>query len=106
MKQLKTPASDSQLETIAARLAELGHPTRLAIFVHLIKAGDKGVAVGEIQQEIGIPGSTLSHHIAKLVKVNLIHQVRESRTLYCVPQYEALVDVVNFLQDQCCVNSC
>ena len=94
-----------QLEEIAARLAELGHPTRLAIYVHLIKAGDKGAAVGEIQQELGIPGSTLSHHIAKLIKVNLVKQVRESRTLYCIPQYDSLQEVISFLQNKCCVNS-
>jgi len=94
-----------QLETIAARLAELGHPTRLAIFMHLVKAGEAGAPVGEIQQQIGIPGSTLSHHIAKMVKVDLIRQQRESRTLFCIPQYDSLLEIVDFLQEQCCVNS-
>ncbi|MBV1909076.1 MAG: helix-turn-helix domain-containing protein [Kangiellaceae bacterium] len=105
MKQVRVIETEDQLETIAARLSELGHPTRLAIYKHLVKSGIKGVAVGDIQKEIGIPGSTLSHHIAKMVKVNLIKQVRESRTLYCLPQYDALLEVVNFLQDECCVNS-
>ncbi|TQV86836.1 ArsR/SmtB family transcription factor [Aliikangiella coralliicola] len=96
----------NQLETIAARLAELGHPTRLAIFRHLVKAGTSGAPVGEIQQEVGIPASTLSHHISKMVKVGLIKQVRESRTLYCFPQFDSLIEVVNFLQEECCANEC
>lgn len=105
--QLTTNQLDSErLEKIASKLAELGHPTRLAIFMHLVKAGEKGAAVGEIQQILNIPGSTLSHHIAKMVKVDLIKQIRESRTLYCIPQYDTLVEIVNFLQEECCVNSC
>ncbi len=93
-----------QLNLAAARLAELGHPTRLSIFKMLVKCGNDSVSVGDIQQKIGIPGSTLSHHISKMVKVGLIKQVRESRTLYCIPQFEALEQVVSFLRDECCVN--
>jgi len=96
----KTP---SQLNIVASRLAELGHPTRLNIFKLLVKAGDDGLSVGMIQQQIEIPGSTLSHHISKMVNVGLINQVRVSRTLYCVPQFEALQQVIDFLQEECCV---
>jgi DNA-binding transcriptional ArsR family regulator len=93
-----------KVNIVAARLAELGHPTRLNIFKLLVKCGNDAVSVGDIQQEIGIPNSTLSHHIAKMVKVGLIKQIRESRTLYCIPQFEALEQVIGFLQDECCVN--
>jgi len=93
-----------QLNIIAERLAELGHPTRLSIFKFLVKHGKSGVSVGNIQQEIKIPGSTLSHHIAKMIKVGLISQVRESRTLYCFPKFDALNEVISFLQDECCIN--
>ncbi len=92
------------LALTASRLAELGHPTRLNIFKFLVKAGHQGMPVGEIQQQLSIPGSTLSHHIAKLVNVGLIKQVRDSRTLYCVPQFDALAQVISFLQLECCVN--
>lgn len=93
-----------EIETIADRLAELGHPTRLAIFKHLVKSGRSGSPVGEIQEALDIPGSTLSHHIARMVKVGLIEQIRESRTLYCVPKFDAINDVVDFLMDECCIN--
>ena len=102
LKQRQTDTE--QLEMIASRFAELGHPTRLAIFIQLIQSGEQGVPVGEIQQQLDIPGSTLSHHIAKLVKVNLIKQIRESRTLFCVPQFSSLMEVINFLQNECCIN--
>ncbi len=84
-----------EIEMIAKRLAELGNTTRLSIFRYLVKVGDQGAPVGHIQKEIGIPGSTLSHHINRLVSVGLIRQVRESRILYCVPQYKALTDVAH-----------
>ncbi|WP_444994812.1 ArsR/SmtB family transcription factor [Aliikangiella sp. IMCC44359] len=99
---ISTNMDTEQLNNIAARLAELGHPTRLAIFKYLVKTGKNGASVGSIQKELGIPASTLSHHIAKLIKVGLVKQVRESRVLHCFPQFNALIEVIAFLQDECC----
>lgn len=93
-----------QTEAAAEKLAELGHPTRLRVFRYLVKGGKQGVPVGEIQTALKIPGSTLSHHITRLVSVGLVQQRREGRTLYCVPQYAELNAVMDFLQDECCIN--
>ena len=89
-------------EDAAKKLAELGNNTRLAVFRFLVKAGHDGAAVGDIQRALNVPGSTLSHHISRLVGVGLIKQVRESRTLYCIPQYEALMALIDFLKEECC----
>lgn len=89
-------------EDAAKRLAELGNTTRLSIFRYLVKIGHKGAPVGQIQKELGVPNSTLSHHISRLVSVGLIRQVRESRILYCVPEYEALNELIDFLKSECC----
>ncbi|MEH6576534.1 MAG: metalloregulator ArsR/SmtB family transcription factor [Amphritea sp.] len=93
-----------QIDIAAKRLAELGHVTRLQIFRYLVKGGRQGVPVGEIQAALEVPGSTLSHHITRLVSVGLVEQRREGRTLYCVPQYDQLENLIGFLQDECCVN--
>lgn len=93
-----------QIENAAQKLAELGHTTRLGIFRYLVKGGHQGVPVGELQEALQVPGSTLSHHITRLVSVGLVVQRREGRTLYCVPQYEELEQLIGFLQDQCCTN--
>lgn len=93
-----------QTETAAKRLAELGHRTRLEIFRYLVKGGRQGVPVGEIQTALGVPGSTLSHHITRLVSVGLVVQRREGRTLYCTPQYETLNDLLSFIKEECCIN--
>ena len=90
------------IEIIAKALKELGHPTRLSIYRSVIRAGHQGIAVGGLQEKLNIPGSTLSHHISSLVSAGLISQRRESRTLYCIAEYEQLKLVVNFLQNECC----
>jgi len=92
-------------EDAAKRLAELGNNTRLAVFRYLVKAGHDGASVGEIQKALDVPGSTLSHHISRLVSVGLIKQIRESRTLYCIPQYDALTELMDFLEDECCTGT-
>ncbi|OED43752.1 transcriptional regulator [Endozoicomonas sp. (ex Bugula neritina AB1)] len=76
----------------------LGHPTRLTIFKRLVKSDHKGLGVGVLQEELGIPGSTLSHHISSLVSANLLCQERAGRILYCKANYDQLQSVINFLQ--------
>ncbi len=92
----------SRLDDTAKALKELGHPVRLGIFRRLVRAGHQGLAVGCLQEELGIPGSTLSHHIASLVSAGLLSQRREGRTLYCIPEYDRLNEVIGFLRDECC----
>ncbi len=53
-----------EVKLVANILKELGHPTRLAIFKRLVKAGEQGISVGAVQEELKIPASTLSHHIS------------------------------------------
>lgn len=90
-------------EDVAASLAELGNIHRLGIYRFLVKAGHDGSSVGEIQKALQIPASTLSHHLARMAKVGLITQEKHSRTITCVPDYAHLQDLINFLQEECCV---
>ena len=91
-----------QLSDAAERLAELGNTTRLSIFRLLVKAGPDGLPVGEIQRLLDIPGSTLSHHIRRLMSVGLVVQRRESRTLYCTAKMHVLRDLLDYLVSECC----
>ena len=93
------------IDTAAEQLAELGHSTRLQIYRALVRAGRHGLAVSAIQQQLDIPGSTLSHHIARLVKVGLVSQTREGRVLRCQAQYQQLDKLIHFLSDECCLGS-
>lgn len=95
-----------ELELAARRLAELGHSTRLAIFRHLVRCGPDGCRVGDVQQILGIPASTLSHHIARLIGVGLVEQRRDGRMLYCLPKIDAFNETVEYLTEECCKGSC
>jgi len=92
-------------EKLVKCLAQLGNITRLRIFRLLVKAGRDGLSVGQIQDKLNIPASTLSHHISKLVNLDLVFQTREGRILYCTANYELLDMVINALKDQCCVGT-
>ncbi len=58
--------------------------------------------VGRLQDRLKIPASTLSHHIKTLVSVGLVSQVRESTTLVCHANYDAMRGLLDFLAAECC----
>ena len=89
--------------TIAATcLDALGNPTRLEIFRLLVRAGPEGASVGDLQGRLVIPGSTLSHHLSRLVRVGLVSQQRRSRTLVCRAEYARMDGLLEYLTDNCC----
>ena len=91
-----------KLEKAAKQLEALGNTTRLSIFKVLIQAGEHGVPVGDIQRQLNIPASTLSHHVAKMVQTELISQERQSRTLFCRANYDSMEALLAFLVENCC----
>ena len=90
-------------DNAAALLSQLGNPTRLRIVRELVRAGKTGMAVGEIQHQLGTPNSTLSHHLNHLKRVGLVKQHRESTILRCFVDFQAIDAIVNFLTEECCV---
>jgi DNA-binding transcriptional ArsR family regulator len=94
-----------ELQQAAARLEALGNATRLAIYRLLMRAGPQGMAVGVIQQDLGIPGSTLSHHLRRLIEVGLVTQERQGAMLLCRASYPAMDDLVAFLTAECCLGA-
>ena len=90
-------------ERAAKYFSDLGNGTRLSIYRYLVRAGRKGAPVGQIQEALQAPNSTLSHHIGRLVEGGLVRQVRDSRKLYCTPEYEVLDELVAFLKSECCL---
>ena len=86
----------------ATCLEKLGNPTRLGIVRLLVRAGPEGLPVGAIQRHLGVPASTLSHHILHLVSAGLVRQQREGRVLRCRPDYDLLRSLVDMLTEECC----
>ena len=94
-----------KLETAANILSKIGNPTRLEIARLLVRAGDDGLPVGTIQRKLGIPGSTLTHHIAHLKSAGVIRQERRQATLLCKMEYDLLRKLVDYLTEECCADA-
>jgi len=93
-----------KIESAAKQLEALGNPTRLAIYRLLIQVGQGGKPVGEIRKQLGIPASTLSHHIAKLLQAGLITQERDSRSLFCKADFSNMEKLMAFMVRNCCAD--
>lgn len=89
----------------ALRFAALGAEPRLQILRLLLAAHPAGMVAGEVQEELGIPASTLSHHLEKLKQVGLVTVRREGTYLWYAADTEALRDVMNFLYEECCTRT-
>lgn len=86
----------------AEALAALGNRTRLRIYRLLVRAGEDGLIVGEIQSRLTVAASTLAHHLATLARAGLIHQDRQGRETVCRANYKRVDGLVGFLTANCC----
>ncbi|MCE4226267.1 helix-turn-helix transcriptional regulator [Methylobacterium sp. C25] len=91
------------IEIAAKQLEALGSATRLRVYRALVRAGHAGLPVRQLQERIGIPASTLSHHLHRLIQTGLVVQERQATTLICRAVYPAMRSLVGFLVDECCV---
>lgn len=89
----------------ADRFSALGAEPRLQILRLLLAAHPDGIVAGEVQEELGIPASTLSHHLEKLKQVGLVKVRRESTYLWYSADTDALREVLSFLYEECCTRS-
>lgn len=85
-----------------AVLASLAQETRLAIFRHLVIAGDDGATAGAIASELEVPGPTLSFHLKELERASIISSRRESRQIYYKANFAGMKALIDFLTDDCC----
>ena len=71
----------------------------------LLTAHPDGLVVGEIQEELDIPNSTLSHHLDKLRHEGLVEVKRESTFLRYTANTQALQELLQFLYAECCTRN-
>ena len=83
----------------------MGAEPRLRIMQLLLSAHPEGLVVGEIQNELAIPNSTLSHHLDKLKNEDLVLVQRESTFLRYTANTEALQELLQFLYAECCTRN-
>ncbi len=91
-----------ETEQIAECLDALGNPKRLDLFRLLVRAGHDGRNVGQIQEALSIPGSTLSHHLKHLELVGLVQKTKKGTTHKVSANFEKMDALVGFLTRECC----
>ena len=96
---------ETQVTLHARRFAALGAEPRLRILRLLLAAHPTGMVAGEIQSELGIPASTLSHHLEKLRAEGLVQPRRDGAFLWYSASTEALGELVGFLYAECCTRN-
>src|SRR5262249_37699389 len=100
------PKEDSeQVAKYADMFSAMGAEPRIRIMQVLLSAHPAGLVVGEIQQELEIPNSTLSHHLDKLRNEDLVRVRRESTFLRYSANVEALQELLRFLYAECCTRN-
>ena len=98
-------AENEQVARFADMLGAMGTEARLRIMRVLLSAHPDGMVVGEIQAELGIPASTLSHHLDKLKNEDLVKVQRESTYLRYSANAAALQKLLGFLYAECCTRN-
>ncbi len=86
-------------------MAAMGNEQRLNAMRLLLSSHPEGMVVGDIQSALGIPNSTLSHHLEKLKIVGLVNVKRESQFLRYSANTVALEELLSFLFAECCTGS-
>lgn len=101
----RTEKQRADVTRYADMFSAMGTEARLRIMQLLLQAHPEGLVVGEIQEELGIPNSTLSHHLDKLRNEDLVRVNRESTFLRYTANTEALQEVLQFLYAECCTRN-
>lgn len=89
----------------AAGFAAIGAPQRLGLLLTLVRAGPDGLSIGDLGRRVGMPGSTLSHHLKALTQAGLVGQTRQGRTTTCRANYAAISALSDFLLSECCAEA-
>jgi DNA-binding transcriptional ArsR family regulator len=89
-------------QAAADALAALGNRTRLRVFKLLVRAGPQGTNIGAIQRMLGIPATTLGHHLGTLAAAGLVDQDRRGREVICTANFRAVGDVLAYVREECC----
>jgi len=89
----------------ADMLAAIGTEHRLRITQLLLTAHPDGLVAGEIQAELGISASNLSHHLEKLKHEGVVDVKREGSFLRYTAKTDALQELLTFLFSECCTRT-
>ncbi len=97
--------TEDEITRFADMFSAMGTGPRLRIMRVLLSAHPEGMIVGDIGNELGIPASTLSHHLEKLKNEDLVTVRREGTYLWYSANADALQELLGFLYAECCTRN-
>ena len=83
-------------------LGALAQEHRLAAFRLLVQAGPDGLPAGAIADDLGLPASSMSFHLAQLANAGLVSQHRQSRSIIYAVDFTAMNGLMAYLTENCC----
>jgi ArsR family transcriptional regulator len=96
---------EDQVTRFADMFSAMGAGPRLRIMRLLLSAYPDGMIVGDVGAELGIPASTLSHHLEKLKNEELVKVRRDGTFLWYSANTEVLQELLGFLYAECCTRN-
>jgi DNA-binding transcriptional ArsR family regulator len=105
IRALSSIRNAERVAKYADMFSAMGTEPRLRIMQLLLTAHPEGLVVGDIQSELEIPNSTLSHHLDKLRTEGLVEVQRESTFLRYTANTDALQELLQFLYAECCTRN-
>jgi ArsR family transcriptional regulator, arsenate/arsenite/antimonite-responsive transcriptional repressor len=97
--------TEEEITRFADMFSAMGTGPRLRIMRVLLSAHPDGMIVGDIGAEVGIPASTLSHHLEKLKNEDLVKVRRAGTYLWYSVNAEVLQELLSFLYAECCTRN-
>lgn len=94
-----------QWEEAAQGFAAMGSEARLQVLRCLIRAGEAGLTVGDIQERTGIAPSTLAHHLKFLTAAGVVAQERQGRSTISRADFARLEALAGFILSECCADA-
>jgi DNA-binding transcriptional ArsR family regulator len=102
---VKAKKDTERVAKYADMFSAMGTEPRLRVMQLLLSAHPEGLVVGDIQSELRIPSSTLSHHLEKLKNEDLVSVRRDSTFLWYTANTESLQELLGFLYSECCARN-
>jgi DNA-binding transcriptional ArsR family regulator len=100
-----TPVQPDEVARFADMLAAMGAEPRLRVVRLLLAAHPTGMAAGDISAELDITPSTLSHHLERLKRENVVTVRREGTFLWYAANTPAIEQLLKFLFAECCTRA-
>jgi DNA-binding transcriptional ArsR family regulator len=95
----------AEVTRYADMLAAMGAEPRLRVVRLLLEAHPKGMTAGELSAELDITASTLSHHLDRLKREDVVSVRREGTFLWYTANTATLEGLLRFLYAECCTRT-